>query len=289
MSSEITRVFTPNYKDTGIIDRRFTEDLQAICQSLEESTIRGLAEFAQKKLELENAYGMHAVRITEAFLERVEFVKDSGDESNKHNWKGKVLMKTLRKGLAEIGFKPQHITKIISAVSFIRWIKPTEEYEQCDFGGSIEEYRREKEFYNWANSLSISSQYELSNMERPNLPDAFSGKSCYEALKEVSNNFTEPLGKKKLERIRQQYPKIWDRDKRGAKPNPVNTLECVPDFDSLNTIAEQIVSLTYNLDTDETKVRAFEILKDTEDKMKEITNMTLTQSTERKQLTQSSY
>jgi len=289
MSSEITRVFTPNYKDTGIIDRRFNEDLQAICQSLEASTIRGLAEFAKKKLELENAYGMHAVRITEAFLERVEFVKDSGDESNKHNWKGKVLMKTLRKGLAEIGFKPQHITKIISAVSFIRWIKPTEEYEQCDFGGSIEEYRREKEFYNWANSLSISSQYELSNMERPNLPDAFSGKSCYEALKEVSNNFTEPLGKKKLERIRQQYPKIWDRDKRGAKPNPVNTLECVPDFDSLNTIAEQIVSLTYNLDTDETKVRAFEILKDTEDKMKEITNMTLTQSTERKQLTQSSY
>ena len=35
MSFEITRVFTPNYKDTGNIDRRFTEDLQAICQSLE--------------------------------------------------------------------------------------------------------------------------------------------------------------------------------------------------------------------------------------------------------------
>ena len=68
MSFEITRIFTPNYKDTGFKDLRFNEDLHAICQSLEASTIRGLAEFAKKKLELENAYGMYAVRITEAFL-----------------------------------------------------------------------------------------------------------------------------------------------------------------------------------------------------------------------------
>ena len=54
MSFEITRVFTPNYKDTGLKDWRFNEDLQAISQSLEVSTIRGLAEFAKKKLELSN-------------------------------------------------------------------------------------------------------------------------------------------------------------------------------------------------------------------------------------------
>ena len=77
-------------------------------------------------------------------------------------------MKTLRKGLAEIGFKPQHITKIIEAVSFIRWIKPSDTFEPCDFGGSIEEYEQDKEFYKWSKSLSISAQYELSNMERPN-------------------------------------------------------------------------------------------------------------------------
>ena len=59
MSFEITRVFTPNYKGTGLKDWRFNEDLQAICQSLEASTIRGLAEFTKKKLELENAYGMY--------------------------------------------------------------------------------------------------------------------------------------------------------------------------------------------------------------------------------------
>ena len=289
MSFEITRVFTPNYKDTGFKDLRFNEDLHAICQSLEASTIRGLAEFAKKKLELENAYGMYAVRITEAFLERVEFVKDSGDESNKHNWKGKVLMKTLRKGLGEIGFKPQHITKTIGAVSFIRYIKPSELDSYQDFGGGVEVCEKDNEFYQWAKSLSVSAQYELSNMERPCSPDVFGGKSCYEELKRVSNNFTEPLGKKKLERIRQQYPKIWNRDNRGAKPNPVNTLECIPDFDSLNNIAEQIVSLTYNLDTDETKVRAFEILKDTEDKLKGISTMSLTQPVENKQLTQSSY
>ena len=289
MSFEITRVFTPNYKDTGFKDLRFNEDLHAICQSLEASTIRGLAEFAKKKLELENAYGMYAVRITEAFLERVEFVKDSGDESNKHNWKGKVLMKTLRKGLAEIGFKPQHITKTIAAVTFMRYIKQRSEDDNYDFGGSAEETRKIKEFHEWAKSLSVSAQYELSNMERPRSPDVFGGKSCYEELKKVSNNFAEPVGKKKLERIRQQYPKIWDRDNRGAKPNPVNTLECIPHFDSLNNIAEQIVSLTYNLDTDETKVRAFEILKDTEDKLKGISTMSLTQPVENKQLTQSSY
>ena len=140
MQLEITRVFTPSYKDTGIVDYRFNEDLQAISQSLEVSTIRGLAEFAKKKLELENAYGGYAVKITEAFIERVEFVKDSKDESNKHNWKGKVLMKTLRKGLAEIGFKAQHITKTIGAVSFMRWINPSDTFEPCDFGGSIEEH-----------------------------------------------------------------------------------------------------------------------------------------------------
>ena len=289
MSFEITRVFTPNYKDTGFKDLRFNEDLNAICQSLEASTIRGLAEFAKKKLELENAYGAYAIKITEAFIERAEFVKDSGGESNKHNWKGKVLMKTLRKGLAEIGFKPQHITKTIGAVTFMRYIKPSEVDSYEDFGGGVEAYEKDNEFYQWAKSLSVSAQYELSNMELPYLPDEWGHRLCYEALKEVSNNFSEPVGKKKLEKIRQQYPKIWNRDNRGAKPNPVNTLECVPDFDSLNNIAEQIVSLTYNLDTDETKVRAFEILKDTEDKMKEITKMTLTQATERKQLTQSSY
>ena len=289
MSFEITRVFTPNYKDTGLKDWRFNEDLQAISQSLEVSTIRGLAEFTKKKLELENAYGGYAVKITEAFIERIEFVKDSKDESNKHNWKGKVLMKTLRKGLAEIGFKPQHITKTIGAVTFMRYIKPSEVDSYEDFGGGVEAYGKDNKFYQWAKSLSVSAQYELSNMESPRSPDVFGGKSCNGELKEVSKNFTEPVGKKKLERIRQQYPKIWNRDNRGAKPNPVNTLECVPDFDSLNNIAEQIVSLTYNLDTDETKVRAFEILKDTEDKMKEITSMTLAQSTERKQLTQCSY
>ena len=58
---------------------------------------------------------MYAVRITEAFLEKVEFIKSSGEETNYHNWKGKVLMKTLRKGLAEIGYKPQHITMTIGA------------------------------------------------------------------------------------------------------------------------------------------------------------------------------
>ncbi len=289
MQLEITRVFTPNYKDTGLADYRFNEDLQAICQSLEASTIGGLAEFAKKKLELENAYGAYAIKITEAFIERAEFVKDSGGESNKHNWKGKVLMKTLRKGLAEIGFKPQHITKTIGSVTFMRYIKPSEVDSYEDFGGGVEAYEKDNEFYQWAKSLSVSAQYELSNMEDPKGNGILIGKSCHEELKEVSKNFTEPVGKKKLERIRQQYPKIWNRDNRGAKPNPVNTLECVPDFDSLNNIAEQIVSLTYNLDTDETKVRAFEILKDTEDKMKEITKMTLTQATERKQLTQSSY
>ena len=60
MQLEIAKAFTPNYKDTGLIDWRFNEDLQAICQSLEASTIRGLAEFAKKKLELENAYGVYA-------------------------------------------------------------------------------------------------------------------------------------------------------------------------------------------------------------------------------------
>ena len=289
MQLEITRVFTPNYKDTGIADRRFNEDLQAISQSLEVSTIRGLAEFAKKKLELENAYGHYAIKITEAFIERAEFVKDSGGESNKHNWKGKVLMKTLRKGLAEIGFKPQHITKTIAAVTFLRMLKSFSEFDNYDIGGSPEETERSKEFYEWSKSLSVSAQYELSNMEAPWRPYDF-GEACpYSVLKEISNNFSEPVGKKKLEKIRQQYPKIWDRDNRGAKPNPVNTLECVPDFESLNTIAEQIVSLTYNLDTDETKVRAFEILKDTEDKLKGITSMTLTQQAENKQLTQSSY
>ena len=201
-------------------------------------------------------------------------------------------MKTLRKGLAEIGFKPQHITKTINAVSFMRWIKPTEEYEPCDFGGSIKEWEKDKEFYEWANSLSISAKYELSNMERPNRPSILKllgEKDCYQELKELSNNFSEPVGKKKIEGIRQKHPKIWDRDNRGAKPNPVNTLECVPDFDSLNNIAEQIVALTYNLDTDETKVRAFEILKDTEDKLKGISSTTLAQPIENKQLTQSSY
>ncbi len=48
MQLEITRLFTPNYKDTGLIDWRFNEDLQVICQSLEASTIRGLAEFARR-------------------------------------------------------------------------------------------------------------------------------------------------------------------------------------------------------------------------------------------------
>ena len=128
MQIEITRVFTPNYKDTGLADYRFNEDLQAICQSLEASTIRGLAEFAKKKLELENAYGAYAIKTTEAFIERAEFLKDSKDESNKHNWKGKVLMKTLRKVLTEIGFKPQHITKTINAVSFIKMLLNVSKY-----------------------------------------------------------------------------------------------------------------------------------------------------------------
>ena len=64
---------------------------------------------------------------------------------------------------------------------------------------------------------------------------------------------------------------------------------CPRHRDSLNNIAEQIVSLTYNLDTDETKVRAFEIQKDTEDKLKGISTMSLAQPVENKQVTQSSY
>ena len=96
------------------------------------------------------------------------------------------------------------------------------------------------------------------------------------------------MGKKKLEKIRQQLPKIWNRDSRGAKPNPVNLLHIVPDFDSLNNIAEQIVSLTTNLDTDETKKRALEILKDTKEKLTSISDMTLGEKVSHKQLIESS-
>ena len=270
--NEITKSLIPNYKETNKPDTRFLEDLQVIQDAVGNAVLEDLKNFADKKLALELNHQVSAYKLCNAFIDRAEHVERNEDRNsitNKFKWRSKALIKLLRTWLAELGFKPIHVTKTIGACKFMRDMKLHTDDESI-------------KFYSWADSLGVGSKYELSNMEgaHPNyyIFGTWDSNSCYSIIKRESEDFTKPISKHKLEAIRQKFPKI-ERDPKGAKPNPLNRLHRVEDTNPLDDVTEHIILMTKKLDTNEAKTEALEILKDTEERLSRLSKLNRIEAT----------
>ena len=219
MTNSLVTTFTPTYKDTGDIDRRFSEDMIAIFNSAGNKVFTGLQEFKEAKERLENEYGLHGYSLAIAFIKRIEEVdeRESWDSStNKYRWRSKQLLKTLRHGLTEIGHAPAIVSTMIGAAQYIVSIEQKDNDYNSDLDGTPEQYAKEREaelkFYNWSKSLSVSAQYELNRTDKPSIPMSY----AYQELKDLSSNFSQSIPRKDIREVRKRNPKHEERKNNRA-------------------------------------------------------------------------
>tara|TARA_Y100001963_G_scaffold84543_1_gene117171 strand:+ start:132 stop:917 length:786 start_codon:yes stop_codon:yes gene_type:complete len=223
MNNQLTKTFSPT-NDQGGLDQRFNEDIRIIFQSIGGDVLAGLNNFLLKTSELERSHGGYAQKLCEAFYKRIKYLDEYEREgSNQHRWKSKMLKKTLHEGLANIGFKPSKVSKIIGATEFLSSIHPQHIHRK-----QIE-------------SMPIGSQYALSRMNETGISVA------------LGNPFSnENPTKAKLEEIATKYPKN-PFETRGRKPS-FEMEVCKDDESSLAEIlvegdeVDDLIAAVKNLD-----------------------------------------
>ena len=223
MNNQLTKTFSPS-DDEGVLDQRFNEDIRIIFQSVGADVVAGLNNFLLKTSELESSHGGYAQKLCEAFDKRIKYLDDHEREgSNQHRWKSKMLKKALHNGLANIGFKPSKVSKIIGASEFLSSLHPQ----------SI--HRKQIE------TMSIGSVYALSRMTDQGIHVA------------LANPFSNTIPTKaKLEEIAREYPKN-PRETRGRKPSD-DLVVCKDDESSLAEIlvegdeVDALIAAVKNLD-----------------------------------------
>ena len=159
MNLEITKVLAPA-KEDGQMDDRFQEDQQWIIEQIGPEVIDALRDFKQKTTDLENQYGIVAIRLCHVFFERISYIDENEDElTNKWRWRSKKLRAHLRPMLQELGFKPVNASKLIGATELIHNLK-----RQLSNGLEDGEDKLAREALDFVESFPISSQYVLSCM-----------------------------------------------------------------------------------------------------------------------------
>ena len=255
MTDSLLNTFAPTYKDTGELDRRFSEDLMIIFKSAGSKVLEGLERFKAEKKKLEYQYGIYGYELAIAFIKRIEEINETEGyktPSNQFKWRSKRLLKSLRVGLSEIGHQPAIVSTIIGAAQYTVDIEPKHRDYNSDLDGTPEYYAEwkayELRFYNWCRSLTVSSLYELSRTDNTmGLP--FTSLANQE-LKELSNNFTESISRKKIREIRERYPRDEHKNQgkqlksfRSLDDDPSPTIEVIETQEDIQRMFFHYLSL----------------------------------------------
>jgi hypothetical protein len=216
MNNELVKTFTPTYKDSDDLDRRFEEDLAIIFKDVRPEVIEGLNEFKEKTTDLENKYGSLAYELACLFIKRINEVERKEDqETNLFKWRTKALRKKLSKGLQERGFKPSNVSKIIGAAEYVLHLKHMGNTKVLDF----------------VKELPISFQYLLSCMNPTGVSIAMSYEMDSKEWDPKTDTFIgKPLSKKALEEILS-----WN------SKNPKKTFNLKPHSDDPTPITEVVL------------------------------------------------
>ena len=210
MNIELTRTFTPTYQDGGL-DRRYAEDLITIFKATGTEALEGLQEFRSRTTKLENDYGKYAYILCLSFYKRIAHINATErDETNQWKWRSKGLLKQLREGLQELGFKKENVSKLIGAAEYESSIELNMFHEKTGkFKPSI------KKELDWFQSFPISSRYILTLMSEEGRAKAKSYASDTTAWDSKTDTYvSKPLTKRVLEDIKSSYPK--NQDGRGG-------------------------------------------------------------------------
>ena len=203
MNIELTRTFTPTYQDGGL-ERRYTEDLITIFKATGTQALEGLEEFRSRTTKLENDYGKYAYILCLSYYERIAHINATErDETNQWKWRSKGLLKQLRAGLQELGFKKENVSKLIGAAEYESSIKLNMFHERS--GKARPNMKKELD---WIQSFPISSRYILSLMSEEGRAKAKSYASDTTAWDSKTDTYvSKPLTKRVLEDIKSSYPK----------------------------------------------------------------------------------
>ena len=196
MSINIKNALTPKREDGGL-DHRYGKSIINVIDIAGLQTIQRLEEFYLKSFELEKKYGSDAFNLCLSLF-----------KANLDNWELKVLKKSLRNLLQELGFKPYNVTRLIGAAQFQFESKPTEydlpvEQWNTDFSSKKDIEDSIKEF-DYIQSLPVRSKYELSLCsDEIYLENGFDKP----IIQQITNSYSKILTTREWEALRKQYPK----------------------------------------------------------------------------------
>ena len=256
MDNQLSRIFSPTYKDTVEIDRRFNDDFRTIFEQAGSNVLINLRHFQEQKHELEKQYAGYALKLCTAFLDRINYINETepwDSDSNKYKWRSKVLSKSLRSGLTDLGFKPSSVSKLIGAAEVLISHKNHVFDGNYDFAGSPQEDADLRTYHDWAKIQSISALYEISRMD-----SVLSSPPPLQYLSDLSNEFKESVPIRSLEKLRQQYPKFDNKSNESfpkqnsrftvlAEPKSL-TEETLPQ--TQEQILDQLIELVQSIDLD---------------------------------------
>ena len=196
MSINIKNALTPKREDGGL-DHRYGKSISNVIDIAGLQTIQRLEEFYEKSFELEKKYGGAAFHLCLSLF-----------KANIDNWELKVLKKSLRNLLQELGFKPYNVTRLIGAAQFQFERKPTGydlpvEQWNLDFCSKegIEDSIKQ---FDYIRSLPVRSKYELSLCsDEIYLENGFDKP----IIQQITNSYSKILTTRELEALRKQYPK----------------------------------------------------------------------------------
>ena len=135
MSFNFKTALTPKLKDGSGLDQRYSPNVSKAIELAGKETIDGLLQFYTETNETEKKYSGYAYQLARSLF-------STADE-----WQIGPYRKQLTPMLAELGFKPSKISKIIGAAQFA-------DKKQKEKSDSLE----------WLESLSTGLQYECSRL-----------------------------------------------------------------------------------------------------------------------------
>ena len=129
-------------------------------------------------------------------------------KANIDNWELKVLKKSLRNLLQELGFKPYNVTRLIGAAQFQIEREPTGyglpvEQWNTDFS-SKEDIEDDIKLFDYIRSLPVRSKYELSLCSNDIF---FENGFDKPIIQQITNSYSKILKTRELVALRKQYPK----------------------------------------------------------------------------------
>ena len=230
MSINIKNALTPKREDGGL-DHRYGKSIKNIIDIAGSQTIQRLEEFYEKSFELEKKYGGAGFHLCLSLF-----------KANIDNWELKVLKKSLRNLLQELGFKPYNVTRLIGAAQFQIEREPTGyglpvEQWNTDFS-SKEDIEDDIKLFDYIRSLPVRSKYELSLCSNDIF---FENGFDKPIIQQITNSYSKILTTRELEALRKQYPKPKPEYWKGGRGS-INTKVLSSTNNSITQPEQQISS-----------------------------------------------